>query len=314
MPWCPNCKAEYEEGHSHCSDCKVELVNSLEEAHNLEPLFQMGDKDIADRFNRFLEYSDIKTELRYEEDNELYTILVSPKQQAEAKKLFKAFTIVENERHSNDTSSKKSNTDDTSYEEDEDKGNSRSSYDEAEDGLDMEPSEEDENSYDAPSDDVAVQDDDEEPSVYVMKADQYKDLSGTVLIFLLFGLAGIAFVILNITGVISILNGLVPNTVLTIVFLAFLYVAYSTNQKAKQIKSEIEAENQLTERINEWLEQHIDDRFLASLRSDDVSEELNYIRITDEMKEMLIKEFGPQNLAYLDRLIEEYYSKNFDIK
>lgn len=31
MPWCPKCKAEYREGFTKCSDCKVELVSELDE-------------------------------------------------------------------------------------------------------------------------------------------------------------------------------------------------------------------------------------------------------------------------------------------
>ena len=32
MPWCPLCKNEYKEGYTHCSDCDVDLVESLEVA------------------------------------------------------------------------------------------------------------------------------------------------------------------------------------------------------------------------------------------------------------------------------------------
>jgi hypothetical protein len=97
-------------------------------------------------------------------------------------------------------------------------------------------------------------------------------------------------------------------------FLLFIYIAISTNQKAKKLQKEIDAENKLTNEINSWLELNITDRFLTSLHDDSVSDELNYIKITDTIKEMLLKEFGTQNLAYLDRLIEEYYNKTFDVE
>ena len=31
MPWCPVCKNEYREGIERCAECKVTLVDSLEE-------------------------------------------------------------------------------------------------------------------------------------------------------------------------------------------------------------------------------------------------------------------------------------------
>jgi hypothetical protein len=145
-----------------------------------------------------------------------------------------------------------------------------------------------------------------------MKADEYKDLTGSVWIFLVFGVAGVVFVILNVIGVLSIFSGWVPNTVMGALFLSFIYIAISTNKKAKRIQSEIEAENELTEKINQWLEQNATESFLASLDDPDTSEELNYMKKIDTIKEMLIQEFGHQNLAYLDRLIDEYYTKTFD--
>ena len=32
MPWCPECKAEYREGFTRCSDCKADLVEKLDPA------------------------------------------------------------------------------------------------------------------------------------------------------------------------------------------------------------------------------------------------------------------------------------------
>lgn len=39
MPWCPNCKNEYVEGVTSCVDCNCELVDSLEEAEQVDMTF-----------------------------------------------------------------------------------------------------------------------------------------------------------------------------------------------------------------------------------------------------------------------------------
>ena len=36
MPWCPNCKTEYKEGVTHCSDCHAELVADYNEVLKLD--------------------------------------------------------------------------------------------------------------------------------------------------------------------------------------------------------------------------------------------------------------------------------------
>jgi len=154
--------------------------------------------------------------------------------------------------------------------------------------------------------------DEEDSHVYVMKADQYNDLTGTVWVFLIFGLIGLIVVILNIVGILHLFQGILPNTVMSVLFLLFLYIAASTAQKAKKVQSEIEAETQLSEKINQWFTVNVTEDFLSSISNDKLSSEMNYLKAVDIIKEMILKEFGPQNLAFLDRLIEEYYTNTFD--
>lgn len=316
MPWCPKCKAEYQEGFTVCSDCDVELVDELENAKTFIPFVQLENKKVAEKLAKFFEYSALDCELSYDEQNELYVISIPPKYEKEATKLYEAFYYVEADM----ARSKKSMAKEISDESDDTDDNNEDSSvlnEEYEENQYMESEEdsfeeEDEYAKEVPSDDISSYDAKDNGSVYVMKADQYKDLSGSVWIFLIFGVAGLIFVVLNIAGVLTIFNGWISNTVMGALFLLFIYIALSTNQKAKKIQSEIDAENKLTEKINNWLKLNVTERFLDSIGDDSISEELNYIKKIDTIKEMLLKEFGSQNLAYLDRLIDEFYNSTFD--
>ncbi len=318
MPWCPNCKAEYQPGFTVCSDCKIELVEDIKEAEVLIPFFQAEDKKVAEKLVKFFDYSDLQSTLEYDEENAVYVVSIPPKKQQEAKKLYQAFYYVERERlasgesdllaKKNDKKSLQGNEATENGEvseeaESEDYNNHSEEVDE--------DSSEDEYKEITPGDEINAFDEKPEPAVYIMKADQYKDLTGTVWIFLLFGIAGLVLVLLNVIGVLHFFSGWIPNTVMGALFLFFLYVAQSTSSKAKKVQAEIDAENKLTEQINDWLKVNFTKDFVATLWDDNISEELNYIRVTDKMKDMLIEEFGNQNLAYLDRLIEEYYNENF---
>lgn len=324
MPWCPNCKAEYQDGFTECSDCKVTLVDDIKEAEPLIPFFQAEDKNVAEKLVKFFNYSDLNSTCEFDAETGLYIVSIPPKGQMQAKKLYQAFYFVERERMEkgetdlldSQVASKVTDTEKVT----EDTNASASGATEEESEVDHpsmeeaeEPADSDDYKSETPGDEInAFDDDKEQSSVYVMKADQYKDLSGTVWIFLFFGVIGLIVVILNVVGIFSFFNGWIPNTVMGVLFALFIYIAISTNQKAKKVQVEIDAENKLTEQINEWLKQNITESFLASIHDEKLSEELNYIRKTDTIKEMLMKEFGTQNLAYLDRLIEEYYSNNFD--
>lgn len=335
MPWCPKCKAEYQEGVTVCSDCNVELVDSLEEPEEeLELFYQSEDKELTERLVKFLEYSDVKSELQFNEQTGLYAVSILPNQRSEAEKLYEAFYYVESNRSNLDTVNETAEEEAKDTEEDDEaekseeseayddeetgekEGNSSSVSDEAKDYHVIddtdESAEDDEYEDKVPSDDVSGYENKNDDSVYVMKEDQYKDLSGSVWIFMIFGIAGLLFVLLNVCGILSIFTWWLPNTVMAVLFLLFIYIALSTNKKAKKIQLEIDDELRLTEKINHWLEENVTQSFLSSVHDDSLSDELNYIKITDEIKDMLIKEFGPQNLAYLDRLIDDYYNSNFE--
>jgi len=147
---------------------------------------------------------------------------------------------------------------------------------------------------------------------YVFKSEKYRDYIGSFYIFLLLGIGGIIFVILNIAKVLNLLNGIFPNLIMAAFFILFIYEGISAGIKAKELKSEAEEENKLTEKINEWLKNTVTKEFLDSIGRNGSSEELDYIKKVDTIRDMLLKEFGDINTDYLDRLIEEYYSKNFD--
>lgn len=147
---------------------------------------------------------------------------------------------------------------------------------------------------------------------YVMKSEQYKDYNGTISTFLLLGVAGIIFVILNVLGVLTFLNGVFPNLIMGALFLYFIYVAISTRIKAKQLKSELDEENKLTDKINQWLNNNITEDYLASISNPDLLDELDYINKTETIRDMLVSEFGHINRDYLESLIEDFYTKNFD--
>lgn len=149
-------------------------------------------------------------------------------------------------------------------------------------------------------------------STYEFKSEKYKNYTESAYVFLAVGIGGIIFTVLNIVNVLHIFNGFFPIFMSVILFAVFIYIGLISFKKAKRLKKEADEENRLTEKINEWLKNTITREFLDSLGNNEASEELDYIRKVDTIRSMLIKEFGDINPDYLDRLIDEYYNKNFD--
>ena len=349
MPWCPKCKTEYRKGFTTCSDCNTPLVEKLVDEEMI-PFFQAEEKRIADKLVRYFEYSGLPSDIRYYEDNQIYVVSVPAKKQAEAKKLYQAFYFVEREKAENDKMDDSSidnsklrilaEENDTKEQADpkdtgipmkaaiketvvpenistEDTADTVPADTGTEDtvGAVFEDTTEEETDNFSSVDEVPPEynpDEEEGPVTYMLKSEQYKDLNATFWIFLIFGIAGILILVLNLAGIFDFINGAISNIVMGVLFIFFLYVALSTHHKARKVQAEIEAENKLTEEINQWLSANITEEFLSSIHIDSISPELNYMRASETIHEMLIKEFGPQNNAYLDRLLDDYYNRTFD--
>jgi uncharacterized membrane protein YkvA (DUF1232 family) len=95
MPWCPKCKAEFVDGITECSDCKVPLVDELPEEEELFALYQTKKESIAKKLVKYLEYSGVDVTSEFSEEDSQYHILVSKEQVKKAKKYFDAFFAVE---------------------------------------------------------------------------------------------------------------------------------------------------------------------------------------------------------------------------
>ncbi len=340
MPWCPNCKEEYREGFTVCVDCGAELVEELPtEEEKPIPFFQTEYKHVADKLVRYFDYSGLASEIKYDKINEVYEVLIAADKEKQAKKLYQAFYFVERENLEKEepyydedppTLSEEILDSEDSLAEEETEGEvdttiggafdtENNNKTDGEDGKEAEEETDTDDEipvgFEAETLNVAYPEntDHQHQGAYTMKSDKYKDLTSTVYLFLFFGIGGLIVVMLNIAGVFTFIQDLLQRIVFTLLFLFFLYVGISTNRNAKKIKSEIAAENKLTAEINDWLKENITDKFFAALHNDVISDELNYMKATDTIRDMLLKEFGNQNTSYLDRLIEEYYSNNFDL-
>ncbi len=334
MPWCPKCKNEFQEGYTICSDCKVELVEELPVMEEFIPFFQSESKKIAEKLAKYFSYSNLKSVIRFSDELEVYIVYVPSDLRNVAQKLYQAFYFVERERHENGLDDEETTEAEEMTEAEEGLLNEEALEADTEEADDLLPDTEaleDDSTLtselfkdgkalyrDTWNEKAPVEEEVEEevveivPVSYVMKAEKYKDYTATVGVFLGIGILGIVFVVLNIAGVLTILNGILPISVMGALFIFFIIVGISSLKKAKELRLQIADEKKMTDQINDWLKTNVTAEYLESLSDETVSAEVNYIRVTDIIKKRLQENFPDQNSDYLDRLIEEFYNENFD--
>lgn len=335
MPWCPNCKAEYRDGFTTCADCNVDLVEELEtlgENNDYEEVIALEEEETAKRFVEFLKYSQVTAYFEYLEENKAYSVYAPRTEIQKAKRCFEAFYKVELENLESNASIDSYILNEEPLQSLEDDVDSEAPDSGDVYNIDETPTDElnaeDRNSleqddtesiYDLHKNDLSddVSNDASDLTnvtspAYVKKSDQYKDLKSTAITFLVFGIAGLIFVALNAFEIISIINGTFGYFVMGIVFAGFIIVGINAVSRAKKAAADSVLEEELTSKINAWLDENITEGFIQEIKDDSLSDEVNFIKTMDRLKAMVTKALGEMDESYLEYVIEEYYNKNFD--
>lgn len=288
MPWCPICKSEYRDGITICADCGTPLVDELPAEEESRELIMKAEEEVfADRFLEYLSYSGIHSGKK--EKNEIkeeYSVYVAEEEAQDAKKLFQAYYIAEEEKklmekaaHGNETLNKE-----------QDRLKALKEKREQEVGVELRKS----------------------SKVYVNQEDKYKDLFSTSLVFLGFGIVGLLVTALDAAGVISIINGTFTMVIYLALFLGCVVFGGYSMKSALIAKSQIGEEKSRTEEINGWLARTITKDILMEAVDSTASPEANYLNQCSHIRTLLNQEFPDLEDDYADALVENFYNKNFE--
>lgn len=304
MPWCPNCKTEYKEGVTHCSDCHAELVADYNEVLKLDATELLVAVDarntgFAQRLCDFLEHSGIICALDDSEEESI-GILVRPKDLNKAKRCFKAFYSVESEmavQKSDEIAAlmEKNNEYFGDDDEDEESGDAKSSCC-------------------------------SQNATFVSAATRYDDYRSSGVVFTFLGVIGVVFAVLNFMNVITLFGSGFSAGVLLVMFSVFLILGIVSFRKSDGLKEAMVQEKELTVKVKEWLQENVTKETLqepvtidaSDAVSDEeveasiVSEELFYLDRLVQIRNSVKETFPEITDAHADHLIEEYIQANFE--
>lgn len=297
MSWCPKCKAEYREGITVCADCGSTLVEELTEDKN-QCVAVFDKEEDANKFKEFLDYSEIKeASVSYNDAEKGFAVYVSEEHLNDAKKLFRAFDLSEKKKEKETKKEEEANNDFFAEFREETEV-------ETEDGK-----------QDTSNMDVEIPLEAVIPKssvTYVKKEERYNDFRSSFYIFLIFGLLGIAFTILNMVDIIDLFTSWMQYIVLGGVSIIFVIIALISYKKSKTLFDEIDNEKEITASIKAWLMENITEETLSPFENDVDAKEVIFLKKIEYIKQCLNDRYTFDNDSYVDELIEEFYNETFE--
>ena len=145
--------------------------------------------------------------------------------------------------------------------------------------------------------------------VYTNAEDSFKENMSTAWSFLGIGVVGTVFTILNLTGVLHIMQGFMQKGISLLLFLGFMVYGIIVIRSKKDMLAKLEKEKSDRNKFKDWMREKYTDEVLSNLGTMEASaEELELLQI-NYMSEELVKHFPEINPNFADRLAEEFFEE-----
>ena len=145
--------------------------------------------------------------------------------------------------------------------------------------------------------------------VYTNAEDSFNENMSTAWSFLGIGAAGFIFTLLNILGVLNIMQGFMQKGVAALLFLGFMIYGIIVIRSKKDMLAKVEKEKADRKKYTDWMKEKFTEEVLSSLGTMEASaEELELLQI-NYMSEELVRHFPEINPNFADRLAEDFFEE-----
>ena len=279
MPWCPVCKNEYREGYTHCNDCDVDLVDSLEEGPRA--LIAGAEYDM-NRMAELLQAKDVECFVRPGQRKDEFELYVTEEHAERATAYLQSYVQAMMQQQEKERRAAMSMDVD------------------AEDGVDTETPEEQQ----AP----------ERAALYEDKNNKAEDAKSSAIALLLVGGLGLVFIVLLMLDYLPIhlfgLGKYLVSAIMAAMFLVFIAMGFSSIKTYKKYLGIAEEEQKNIEQIMDLLAQHMSKEVIDTKLAGEPEE---MPQIYDSrlalIKEFLETHYGGLEPALLEKLADDWYEE-----
>lgn len=279
MPWCPVCKNEYREGYTHCNDCDVDLVDSLEEGPRA--LIAGAEYDM-NQMAELLQSKDVECFVRPGQRKDEFELYVTEEHAERATAYLQSYVQ-------------------TMMQQQEKERRAAMGMDvDAEDGADTETPEE--------------QQTPERAALYEDKNNKAEDAKSSAVALLLVGGLGLVFIVLLMLDYLPIhlfgLGKYLVSGIMAAMFLVFIAMGLSSIKTYKKYLGIAEEEQKNIEQIMELLAQHMSKEVIDTKLAGEPEEmpQIYYSRLA-VIKEFLEAHYGGLEPALLEKLADDWYEE-----
>lgn len=279
MPWCPVCKNEYREGYTHCNDCDVDLVDSLEEGPRA--LISGAEYDM-NQMAELLQSKDVECFVRPGQRKDEFELYVTEEHAERATAYLQSYVQAMMQQQEKERRAAMGMDAD------------------AEDGADAETQEEQQ----AP----------EPAALYEDKNNKAEDAKSSAIALILVGGLGLVFIVLLVLDYLPIhlfgLGKYLVSAIMAAMFLVFIAMGFSSIKTYKKYLGIAEEEQKNIEQIMDLLAQHMSREVIDAKLAGEPEEmpQIYYSRLA-LIKEFLEVHYGGLEPALLEKLADDWYEE-----
>lgn len=292
MPFCPKCKNEYRPGIKMCSDCKVELVDDL---NNAPVALARGIEESLKEIQAFLNTNGLQsTFITYDKVRDTHELYVDKKDVEKAAGLLQVFQAKKQMEYLSEK-----------YEIPMDE----MTPERAKELMEQEMEEAKEAQKSAKGKGVAAK------NSYVDKRQRAEEYKSSGYVLTIVGIIGLLVLIGMYTGMIPGFESLRTNYmflgVMGALFIVFIVVGLMSFTKIKSIIGQAEADEDMSAKVKALMEEKLTKAILDKIASGGAEEELFFQR-AEYMEREIKKEFPDIDDAFCEKLIDERYSELYE--
>lgn len=279
MPWCPVCKNEYREGYTHCNDCDVDLVDSLEEGP--KALISGAEYDM-NQMAELLQSKDVECFVRPGQRKDEFELYVTEEHAERATAYLQSYVQAMMQQQEKDRRAAM--------------GINVDAEDGAEDAMPEE------------------QQQPEQTALYEDKNNKAEDAKSSAIALILVGGLGLVFIILLMLDYLPIhlfgLGKYLVSAIMAAMFLVFIVMGVSSIKTYKKYLGIAEEEQKNIEQIMELLAEHMSRETIDGKLAGEPEEmpQIYYSRL-GLIKEFLEAHYGGLEPALLEKLADDWYEE-----